>query len=74
MTDGVYGAFDYNADLVRALAIIGSSTMFYTDADVVKSEFKKQGLDYGRNRKAAHYSQSLNLFELIEFGSCLRSN
>jgi hypothetical protein len=66
-TNGMYGAFDYEADLVRALAIIGSTAHLSWMPEHLKSEFGKNGLDYealmGKLRACA---RSTNLFVLNE--------
>lgn len=73
MTDGVYGAFDYDADLVRALAIIGSMAHLYWTPEHLKSEFDKQGLDYeSLMEKLWEYSRSTNLFILKRVGPLLQ--
>lgn len=67
MTDGVYGAFDYDADLVRGLAIIGSMAHLHWNPEYLKSQFEKQGLDYEPlMEKLREYSRSTNLFRLRE--------
>lgn len=66
-TDGVYGAFDGNADLVRAVAVIGSTAHFSWMPEHLKSEFEKNGLDYEALMSQLHeFARSTNLFMLSE--------
>jgi hypothetical protein len=75
MTDGMYGAFDYNADLVRALAIMGSTAHVYHFPEHLKSEFDEQALDYeSLVQKLREYSESTKLFWLSEHLGVVRSS
>jgi len=70
MVDGIYGAFDYDADLVRALAIIGSMAHVHLSKETLAAKFEKQGLDFGLLLdKLRMYSEATNLFLIRdEFG------
>jgi hypothetical protein len=65
--EGLYGAFDHDSDLVRALALIGSMAHVHWEPNALKAKFAEAGLDFdtvmGRLRTFATYT---NLFELNE--------
>jgi hypothetical protein len=46
MTDGFYGLFDQDSDLVRGLAAIGTQADFFVTSDKVEADFSEMGLEY----------------------------
>ena len=64
---GLYGAFDEDADQIRALALIGSMAHLRLNPDILRSRFKDHGLNYESiMAKLRAFAQSTNLFQLNE--------
>lgn len=67
LTDGVYGAFDFETDPVRALAVIGSTAHHYWRPEGLRRRFEEEGLDYDLvMARLRECSRSTNLFRLRE--------
>jgi hypothetical protein len=67
LTDGVYGAFDYDADLVRAVAIIGSTAGFGWNPPALAEQFLQRGLDYAEiMNRLVERARTTHLFAITE--------
>ena len=72
MTEGFYGLFDRNADLVRGLAAIGTQADMLVPPDKIEADFGEIGLEYEPVMRALqNYADEYKLFTILKMGGML---